>query len=557
VPTLKAATVKSVQVRMSGQRETRAELTNGGWRLTQPVRYPAQAAKVEALLKALEQLTFATYIPEQELRKNPKAEEEFGVEPAQSFLVFEEQNYRRQIHIGHRTPPGDQVYVQVVGIGGVYVVDAEWLKLLPVSSNDWRENSLLNLAHLNFNHLYVTNAGNVLELQRDPTNKLWRMVMPIKARADHDKVETALQQLQNLQVQRFVSDDAGELETYGLAPPELSIALLQDTNILMVFGFGKTNAGIVFAHRYDLNSVVAVTNSPLAPWRAPHETFRNPHLFTLTSPINAVEVHAQDVFTLQQQASNSWRIEPQGLPADAMLANELLGNLSGMRVTEFVKDSVPDVELGRYGLATPAREYILKQTITNSAGQLTNVVLADLQFGTNQEDKVFARLVGESYVYAVREADLEELPSLSWQMRERRLWNFSEDAVTNITVNHDGKTRIILHSGTNEWSLASGSQGFINVGGVEESAHLLGQLSAVAWVARGEQNRESFGFSTNGLQITVQLKSGEKFNVEFGREASPGIPYASVTLDHEPWIFAFPPMLYQFVRLYLLIPNQP
>ncbi|MEY2466636.1 MAG: hypothetical protein QOD03_1157, partial [Verrucomicrobiota bacterium] len=211
VPTFKAAAVNSVQVRMSGQRETRAELTNSGWRLTQPVRYPAQAAKVEALLKALEQLTFATYIPEQELRKNPKAEEEFGVEPAQTSLVFEEQNYRRQIHVGHHTPPGDQVYLQIVGLGGIYVVDAEWLKLLPISPNDWRDNSLLDLAHLNFNHLFVTNAGNVLELQRDPTNKLWRMVMPIKARADQDKVEAALQQLQNLQVQQFVSDDAGEL----------------------------------------------------------------------------------------------------------------------------------------------------------------------------------------------------------------------------------------------------------------------------------------------------------------------------------------------------------
>jgi hypothetical protein len=322
----------------------------------------------------------------------------------------------------------------------------------------------------------------------------------------------------------------------------------------LTLDFGKTNANLVYAHQRGFASIVTVTNAPLEPWRASYENFRNRHLLTLTSPVRAIEVHARDTFTLQWQGSNSWRVLPQNFPADAILVDELIGNLSGMQVTEFVKDSVPEVELPRYGFAPPVCEFILNPAATNSTGQFTNPVIGELQFGTNQENKVFARQVGESFVYAISPADLEELPSASWQMRERRLWHFREDQVASITLQEGGATRKILHNGPEAWSLAPGSQGMINVGGVEEAAHLLGQLAAVLWVEHGGQNRERFGFKPDGLQLTIELKTGEKFNVEFGGEASPGIPYASVMLDNEPWIFAFPPGAYQYVQLYLSKP---
>ena len=82
----------------------------------------------------------------------------------------------------------------------------------------------------------------------------------------------------------------------------------------------------------------------------------------------------------------------------------------------------------------------------------------------------------------------------------------------------------------------------------------LGELSAESWVERGMQNRERYGFKPDGLQLSVELRSGEKLDLEFGGPASLGSPYALVSQNQEPWIFEFPPVLHQLVQLFLTIP---
>ncbi len=137
----------SVHVRPAGQLEIRAERTNASWQLTKPVSYPARTAGIAGLLAALERLTPATYITARELRQRPKEEEEFGFEAPQVSLIIQDAESRRQILIGNKTAPGDQVFLQVIGLEGIYVVDAELLKLIPTAANDWRSTSPVGLRH--------------------------------------------------------------------------------------------------------------------------------------------------------------------------------------------------------------------------------------------------------------------------------------------------------------------------------------------------------------------------------------------------------------------------
>ena len=76
----------------------------------------------------------------------------------------------------------------------------------------------------------------------------------------------------------------------------------------------------------------------------------------------------------------------------------------------------------------------------------------------------------------------------------------------------------------NKWSLAPGSQGIINPPAIEETAHRLGELTAAGWVGRNMTKPEKFGFNTDNLQITVELKNGEKHTVDFGAEIPPRKP---------------------------------
>jgi hypothetical protein len=166
---------------------------------------------------------------------------------------------------------------------------------------------------------------------------------------------------------------------------------------------------------------------------------------------------------------------------------------------------------------------------------------------------------GEDYVYALKLEDLARLPEHGWEFRDRRVWNFSETNIAQVTLRQNGKTRVLVRTGTDKWSLGPNSQGMINPPAIEETFHRLGSLVAEGWVGRNITAPEKYGLNPDNLAITVELTSGEKLSLEFGAELAKGqTALAAVTLDNERWVFVFPPVVFQFVATYLTIPpNTP
>jgi hypothetical protein len=237
-------------------------------------------------------------------------------------------------------------------------------------------------------------------------------------------------------------------------------------------------------------------------------------------------------------------------PVDTGSVQQFIKTLAGLRVAEFVKDVVTTPDLPAYGLATP----VCQITLLSAAGD-TNTVIAQLLFGATQDTVVFVRRADEDFVYGVTLEDFNRLPEAGREFRERRIWNFTENDVAQITLHQNGKTRQIVRNGPDKWSLAPGSQGIINPPAIEESAHRLGELTAYAWFVRNLTEPEKCGFNTNNLQIVIELKNGAKHTVDFGAEIPTAqTALAAVTLDGERWAFVFPPVLYQFVLSYLTIP---
>lgn len=561
LPQLDARGVRTLEILPANQSEIRVEHTNGGWQLAEPIVYPAQAASVEKLLQALQQLTVVHSISEEELRKDPKADENYGLEQPQLSVVLEGLSTSR-IHFGRRTTPGDQVFVSIIGIDGISVVDADVLNLFPHNAEAWRDTALIDFARIPFDQVTVTNASKnpEVQLQHSSSNNLWRMIAPMPTRADNDKVEAALQGLDNLQVRQFVSDDPkADLDGFGLQNPELTIAFGKGTNTLLTVAFGKestNNPGLIYARRSDQNTIVAVSTNALGPWRGSYELFRDRHLVRLSGPLAAIEVQGRDHFFLEWQTNNTWRVttpDSHGFPADLRQTAGLAEILADLQVADFTKDAVPRSQWSSYGLAPPARKYILSWE--QSPGSSNPPV--ELDFGTNADGKVFAKRAEEEELYAIAASDFEKLPDASWEMRARQIWNFGINDIARVTIQQDGKTQEMIRN-TNGWSLAAGSQGIIkNESGVESIAGELGHLTAFSWVGHGAQKLATFGFSTDGYQLSIQLTNGETRNIQFGGPTRFGSPYASVKLNDEPWIFEFPPNLFSDVQDCLMIQPGP
>jgi hypothetical protein len=379
------------------------------------------------------------------------------------------------------------------------------------------------------------------------------MTLPLKTRADSEKVEDAVQKLEKLRIQQFVTDDPkADLESFGLQPPALAATLGQGTNTVLALDFGKelTNSpGLIYARRRDQNTVVAVSTNALGQWNASYDIFRDRHLVTLMGAIDTIQIQGLDTFSLQWQTNNSWQVIPQGFTADQMLATQLARKLSDLEVVDFERDSVTEPDLPRYGLAAPVRKYIITWAPSPTA---TNPP-TELDFGTNGNNQVFARRIGEGAVYGIAPLDFAAMPAASWELRDRRIWNFEVNDVARITIKQNGQTRQMVRNGTNGWSLAVGSSGAINDSAIEDTARQLGSLTAFSWVGHGAAKLAGFGFAPGGYELTIELKNGEKLTVQFGGPTRLGSPYASVMVKGEPWIFEFPPDVYASIRFCLMI----
>jgi len=565
---LQPSAVTGVQIIPVGAPEIAAERTSTNWLLTQPVAYPAQTAAIESLLDSLQKLTFATRFSAGELRAHPGASAEYGFDNPQFSLVVTAGNQRWQLRVGNKTAPGDQVYLRVVGEPGAYVADAAWLQTIPRTADDWRDTALVD-AGTDFDGFVLTNnaRGIVIELRRDSTNHLWRMLRPLQARADGDRIAEALQKLYAARLTHFTAENPqADLTAFGLQPADLDVYLYHGTNAVG-FHVGKSSTNdpaSIFVRRDHWNAVATTAKDALSLWRGPVNDFRDPHLLELTAPVAEIDVTSTNPlqsFTLQCHGSNDWSLVGEKYPADPDTVQSFIKLLAGLRVAGvaegfpkdagFVQDVVTAPDWKTYGLAAPVRQITLRSAVG------TNAVIAQLMFGATQTNEIFVRRADEDFIYAISLPDYAQIPEYGWQFRDRRIWNFTPANVAGIVLHQNGMTRHLLHDGPNQWSLAPGSQGIINPPALEETVHRLGGLTTIGWIARDISLADlaQIGWNTNNLQLTVELKGGAKDTVDFVREYPEAhTALATTVLDGERWAFVFPPVVYQYVLSYLTIP---
>jgi hypothetical protein len=554
LPGLRAAEVTAIQVSPAGTHEIAVVRTNQTWLLTEPVTYPADSAAIVSLLGALEKLTATTAITATEMSGHKNADAEFGFDDPQYTVDVTAGEQTWHLRVGNKTAPGDGVYVRVVGLNGAFVTDPGWLQWLPHDPTSWRDTALVDTDRT-VDWLVITNGAKVIELRSDATNHVWRMIRPLQARADGARIATALQLLRSASVSKFVTDDPkADLTTYGLQPAGLDVWLGHGTDLLTAIHAGKDdtdNPADMYVQRQGWGSVLTTAKQPLSPWRSAVNDWRDRHLLDLTAPIAGIDVRGENGFTLQQQpGSTNWMVVGEKFPTDLDEIQQFVRLLASLRVTDFVKDFVTGTDLQDFGLTTNSHQIIL----FGAAGD-TNNVLSRLIFGAATTNEIYVKRGDEDFVYGLSLDQYNQLPEYGWQFRDRRIWNFSETNVTQVTLHQDGRTLSLLRLGKDAWSLAAGSQGMINPPAVEEVVHRLGQLTCDGWIGRDITSPEKYGLGSLKLQIVIELRTGEKLTVDFGEE----IPHrqtvvGGVTLDGGRWAFVFPPPLLALVVQYLTIP---
>ncbi len=529
------------------------EKTNQTWNLTLPLLYPAQSFAIESVLQMLATLSIQTYITPQELAASHHSLADYGLDIPVATLTLSHSGSRTELLFGSKTPVGDHIYVQLLNKPGIYVVNAEIFDRLPAGPNNWRDPSLLSLVGLSLDRMEVRAPGRSFVIQGNQTNGLFYFSKPQMVRASRPKVIALLTTVQSVNVVHFVSDDPRvELEPFGLQPPEAELVFGAGTNDLVVVQFGKSPANepsLVYARRLSQTNIVVVPKAVLEAILTPHTELRDRHLLSFSLPdLDTIEIAGADKFTLRRQTNGAWVVmEPALGMANPEVMRDWLDAFDRME-GNVEKDVVSD--FASYGLTPPSRQYLLKASVTNADGTLTNRLLSQLDIGRQQEDKFYARRSDEHSVYSITRADLDRLPASSWQLRDPRVWTFTTNQVSRVTVRHRGYIRQWERSPGGQWNFAPGSQGILDNKqfALEETMFRLGELRASVWIAKGEEHREIYGFASDGYKMTIDLKNGERtsaMSLEFGGPAPASkYHYAMATIDGQSWIFEFPLALF-------------
>jgi hypothetical protein len=565
LPGFSPEAVTGFEIRPPGQPEIRLERTNGSWRLVKPLASPANRDRVEELLRELEQLNWQSHLTAEELKDRPLAQEELGFVSPQVSVSFEQRDHRRHLLFGAKTAIGDQVFAQVVGGDGYYLVQSSFLDFLPLQVAAWRDRTVFPGQLVTNDFVRVRLAARSFELGRDGLNRLWRVSPfvpdgePSWSRADHERVEQLLKQFEQVQIMEFVSDDPGaDLERYGLHAPEMELEFGAGGAVSTGLQAGRTvtnGTPRVYVRRPNLPGIFLIDPAALAAWRVPLSEFRDRNLVSLPAGgVDAIEVVGDDLFTLRLQADGKWTVTGgNSFPADRELVRELLRTLSTMKVElekAVVTDFIP------YGLESPLLQYTLRGPVTHGNGTNESVPIVHLNFGTNETEKVFLRRTDENSVHLVPH-DFFRLPRASWQLRDRRIWNFESSEVVGVTISQQGQSRKLARHPRFGWTYEN-SEELPNSFAIEETLHRLGELRAIYWNARGEASLDAFGMKERDYRIAIELNGSggtRLLTLDFGLQSEFGHPHAAVMLGEELHIFEFPfPLYFELIEPFLSIP---
>lgn len=211
---------------------------------------------------------------------------------------------------------------------------------------------LLDISADHVNRLSITDdAGKRTNVEK--TGGQWRMVEPVDSPAVEFAVRGLVGQITDLHSHGRPSSDPGDAA--GLDKPRYRIELGTDDGktVKLVLG-NKAGMGDVMYARLnggDINLVDASIDKPL---KTAAEDLRDKHLLTLRdADIKQFRITIAGKTIAGEMIDGKWQItDPVKLPGDSSQITSLLGAITGISATEYLKPDAPDLTLAQFNRPT-------------------------------------------------------------------------------------------------------------------------------------------------------------------------------------------------------------
>jgi hypothetical protein len=207
---------------------TRDAGAGGSWRLEEPIAFPADEGSVEGILSALEKLEAESVIEDR-----PDDLEPFGLGgDARRLRIDLDEGDSLELAIGAATPVGAHRYVARSDVPERLYAVAQWkIDSLVPSLMKLRDKRITRLESEDVTSIRVSHGGDLVvsaaRVASEGDGDTWEIQEPFQARADGQRIQRLIQDFVFGRASDFV-DEAGGLDAYGLASPQIVLVLAAD-----------------------------------------------------------------------------------------------------------------------------------------------------------------------------------------------------------------------------------------------------------------------------------------------------------------------------------------
>lgn len=345
----------------------------------------------------------------------------------------------------------------------------------------------------------------------------WRIVEPLTARADEDQVENLVDSLTTLDKRRTLDEVA--YADAGLEQPRARIRVVSaETEIELLIGaqIPASSSMIVALSGSDEKHVVE-DSIWSAVDRAPGE-WRSRDVFVgKRDDIDRISLrYAEQTLLLAKRVEEFWLESPITDRADKTQVEDLLADLTGLQVSEFVDE--PDESETDYGVDPPVAEVEIVTT-----GQADPFRLLWGNAVPEQEGHYYATADGQLFT---TEADLMDALSRSAEeWRSRAITSLETYQIDWIEVSQQGQDDLRLERAGADWKRNEDAIAFTSV-----SDFLYAVTGADAGDMESPEELRSRGVKLGDPMLELTLGGAEREEVvAFYEAVSDGVP---VTVDN-------------------------
>ena len=333
----------------------------------------------------------------------------------------------------------------------------------------------------------IERSGETVELAR--SGEAWRLVKPEEYPADSFAASALASELADLKNPGGGPASDGKPEDYGLASPAASATIMwteakdsaKRLSRTIDFGIDIPGTDVTAARVRGSPGILFVPASVAASIKKPADELKSKDVFG-ASPLDVARIdvaRGRGSLALAKKNGVWWLEQPLTDLADKDVVERLAGDLSSLRVAEFVPRSQA-ADLAALGLRPP----VFRVTITDAKGAKH---VLDLGSTRSDGNSVYASRQGQ--VMSVGNSILEELSREAVSFRDRRLVRFDRSGVTGVEARVGGARRSFVRSAAG-WSvdgralIASAADDLLTALGDAESLAFLDDSQAKALALR-------------------------------------------------------------------------